>query len=192
MFFNHNVPMTSTSNQENITIRDAHENDARAITAIYKDEVLYRAATFEEEPPTVAEITERLRTVRSGGLPYLVADLAGTVGGYAYVSAYRTRPAYRHSVENSVYVDPRWHRMGIGRALLQALIQHCEAGPWQQMIAVIGDSQNEASVALHSALGFRHVGTLQAVGFKHGRWVDTVLMQRALTSGTTAQGADVS
>jgi L-amino acid N-acyltransferase YncA len=133
--------------------------------------------------PGVAEMTSRWAAVTAGGYPYLVAEIDGTVVGYCYASAYRTRPAYRHTVENSVYVEAARAGRGIGRALLAALIEHCERGPWRQMIAVIGDSGNTASVELHRRAGFRSVGAFQAVGFKHGRWVDTVLMQRAIGSG---------
>jgi phosphinothricin acetyltransferase len=119
-------------------------------------------------------------------LPYLVAELDGRLAGYAYASAYRPRSAYRHTIEDSVYVAEGSGRSGIGFALLTALIERCERGPWRQMIAVIGNSGNAGSIALHARLGFEHVGVLRDVGFKHGRWVDTVLMQRALNTASDA------
>lgn len=166
--------------QPSVQVTDATDADAGAIQAIYADEVLHRAATFEEEPPSVDEMARRMRAVRADGYPYLVARQNNRVVGYSYASAYRARPAYRFSVENSVYIAPDCQRQGIGRALLGALIERCENGPWQQMIAVIGDSANHGSIALHTAMGFEMVGTLRQAGFKHNRWVDTVLMQRSL------------
>jgi phosphinothricin acetyltransferase len=141
--------------------------------------------TFEEEPPSIEEMARRREAITIAGLPYLVANLHERVVGYAYATGYRPRPAYRHTVENSVYVTQAAHRHGIGTALLTALVARCEAGPWRQMVAVIGDSANRGSIALHRRAGFTEVGTLRAVGFKHGRWVDTVLMQRALGTGST-------
>jgi L-amino acid N-acyltransferase YncA len=125
-------------------------------------------------------------------LPYLVAAIDEEVVGYAYASPYRARSAYRFSIENSVYVDHRRHRAGIGRTLLSALIARCEGGGWRQMVAVIGDSANIASIALHERLGFRMVGTLRAVGFKFGRFVDTVLMQRELGAGERTLPAEAA
>jgi phosphinothricin acetyltransferase len=116
-------------------------------------------------------------------LPYLVAEIDGRIAGYSYATPYRARSAYRFSIENSVYVDHAHHRSGVGRALLTELIARCERGDWRQMIAIIGDSGQAASIGLHASLGFRHIGTLQAVGLKFGRWLDTVLMQRALGPG---------
>jgi phosphinothricin acetyltransferase len=166
-------------------IRDATEHDIAAIQQIYGHHVLTGSASFEEVPPAEAEMAARRDSVLRLGLPYLVADDGGTVLGHAYATAYRPRPAYRHTIEDSVYVTTGQHGRGIGRALLAALIARCEAGPWRQMIAVIGDSANTSSVALHQRLGFHHVGTLSNVGFKHGRWLDTVLMQRVLGPGAT-------
>jgi phosphinothricin acetyltransferase len=122
----------------------------------------------------------RRTAVLERGLPYIVAELDGAVVGYSYASAFRPRPAYRFAVENSVYVDESLHGRGIGRALLDALIARCAAGPWRQMIAVIGDSANAASIGLHTRAGFRHVGTLRQVGYKLERWADVVLMQREI------------
>lgn len=166
-----------------ITIRDAAEADLPAIQAIYAHHVLHGFASFEEVPPGTAELAARRAAVLAQGLPYLAAEIDGRVAGYAYAGAYRPRPAYRHTIEDSVYVADGMAGRGIGRALLAALIERCEAGPWRQMVAVIGDSGNAGSIALHEALGFRRTGTLQSVGFKFGRWVDSVLMQRPLGPG---------
>jgi phosphinothricin acetyltransferase len=168
-------------------VRDAREEDMGAVQAIYAHHVLHGAASFEEEAPALAEMQRRRAEVLARGLPYLVAEIGGAVAGYSYASPYRARPAYRFTIENSVYVDQARPRAGVGRALLSALIARCQAGDWQQMVAVIGDSANTASIGLHAALGFRQVGTLHAVGFKFGRWIDSVLMQRALTVSTAAR-----
>jgi L-amino acid N-acyltransferase YncA len=182
-------------------IRDSRETDIAAINAIYAHYVRHSSASFEEEPPSPAEMARRRADVLARGLPYLVATIDDEVVGYAYASPYRARSAYRFSIENSVYVHHRRHRGGIGRALLAALIARCEAdtsgtsghsGHWHQMIAVIGDTANTASIALHERLGFRMVGTFRAVGFKFGRWVDTVLMQRALGAGEDALPGDAT
>ena len=161
-------------------VRDARDDDVAAIQAIYAHHVLHGTASFEEEAPPPAEMMRRRADVLARGLPYLVAEIDGTVAGYSYATPYRTRSAYRFSIENSVYVDHVRHRGGIGRALLNELIARCEQGDWRQMIAVIGDSAHVASIGLHASLGFRTVGTLEAVGFKFGRWLDSVLMQRRL------------
>ena len=165
------------------TIRDGEEADVAAIAAIYHHHVLHGAASFEMEPPDAAEMARRRRTVVDGGYPYLVAEQHGRVVGYAYASAYRPRPAYRNTVENSVYVEPGRERQGIGRVLLAALLEACERRGFRQVVAVIGDSGHEASIGLHRALGFRMVGVLQSAGFKFGRWIDIVLMQRAIGPG---------
>lgn len=167
-----------------VGVRDAEEADMPSVLEIYAPEVLTGWATFEETPPLVAEMRRRRAEVLSAGLPYLVAERDGRVAGYAYATSYRTRPAYRYTVEDSVYVAPWARGQEVGRALLAALVAGCEAGPWRQMVAVIGDSRNAGSVALHASLGFRQAGTFEAVGFKLGRWVDTVLMQRALGAGS--------
>lgn len=167
-----------------ITVRDGSLSDVAEVLRIYTPYVLHGLATFEEVPPTIEEMTKRRNSIITVGLPYLVAINGEEVVGYAYATAYRPRPAYRHTVENSVYVTQAAHRSGVGTALLQALVARCEAGPWRQMVAVIGDSANAGSIAVHRKTGFTHVGTLSAVGFKHGQWVDTVLMQRALSGGS--------
>jgi L-amino acid N-acyltransferase YncA len=156
-----------------------------AVQSIYAHHVLTGLASFEEEAPSLGEMRRRRSDVLRHGLPYLAAEIDGEVLGYAYATPYRARSAYRFSVENSVYVLDGMAGRGIGSALLGALIAHCEAGPWRQMIAVIGDSGNAGSMALHRTLGFRMVGTLRAVGLKRGRWVDTVLMQRELGAGSS-------
>jgi L-amino acid N-acyltransferase YncA len=172
--------MNPTTNAAPRLIRDAHSADAAQIAAIYAHHVLHGLASFEEVPPPESEIAARMRSVLDQGLPYLVMEAQGRVLGYCYATPYRTRSAYRHTLEDSVYVAAGLAGQGIGRALLQALLARCEAGPWRQMVAVIGDSANHPSIGLHQSLGFRVVGTLDAVGFKFGRWVDSVLMQRAL------------
>jgi len=166
-----------------VVVRDARDADLEAVQAIYAHHVLHGLATFEEVPPTIAELGARRASVIGQGLPYLVAEQAGAVVGYCYATSYRPRPAYRYSVEDSVYVADGLAGRGIGVALLAELIARCEAGPWRQMIAIIGDSDNAGSIALHRRLGFAHVGTLRSVGFKLGRWVDSVVMQRALGPG---------
>lgn len=169
-----------------VVVRDATPGDMPAVQAIYAHHVRHGFASFEVEPPGLDEMLARRTAVLAQTLPYLVAELDGKIVGYCYASAYRPRPAYRHTIENSVYVADGLAGRGIGRALLTALIARCETGPWRQMVAVIGDSGNEGSIALHRSLGFEHIGTLKAVGFKFGRWVDSVLMQRALGPGNGA------
>ncbi|MFB9262623.1 GNAT family N-acetyltransferase [Bradyrhizobium erythrophlei] len=169
-----------------ITIRDATETDMADVQRIYEHHVLHGLASFEEVPPTVEELRTRRAAVLAAGLPYLVAEIDGRVAGYSYATSYRPRPAYRHTIEDSVYVSEAMRGRGIGAALLRELIARCEAGPWRQMLAVIGNSGNAGSIALHGRLGFLPVGTLWSVGFKLGQWVDTVLMQRALGPGASA------
>jgi L-amino acid N-acyltransferase YncA len=166
-----------------IVVRDAHEGDTACIQRIYAHYVLNGLATFEEVPPTLEDMCSRREIIQGAGLPYLVAEVDEHTVGYVCAAVYRPRPAYSHTVEDSVYVAEGFHAKGIGRALLSALIERCEAGDWRQMIAVIGGNDNPGSIALHRHLGFQHVGTLKAVGFKLGEWVDTVLMQRALGRG---------
>ena len=164
-------------------VRDATELDMAAVQAIYAHNVLHGRASFEETPPTLDEMLERRRIVLHAGLPYLVAEIAGVIAGYSYAISYRPRPAYRFTIEDSVYIADAYHGRGIGATLLGALIARCSAGPWRQMLAIIGDSGNAASIAVHRRLGFEFVGTLKSVGFKLGMWTDTVLMQRALGAG---------
>ena len=172
---------THSNAQPAITIRDATSADFDAIAPIYAHYVLHALATFEEIPPEPDELRKRHAGIVGAGLPYLVAQANGEVVGYAYATLYRPRSAYRHTIEDSVYVADGWNGRGLGRALLEALIARCEAGPWRQLVAVIGNGhENTGSMALHAKLGFEHVGVLRHVGYKHGGWVDTVLMQRPL------------
>jgi L-amino acid N-acyltransferase YncA len=169
-----------------IPIRPAQPRDLAAITRIYDHAVRHGTASFEIEPPDEREMARRYEALRAGGYPYLVAELDGAIVGYAYAGPYRARAAYRWSVEDTIYVAPSSQRRGIGRALLERLIADAEAGGFRQMIAVIGDSANASSIELHRAAGFRMVGTFDNVGFKFGRWLDSVLMQRPLGTGATA------
>jgi L-amino acid N-acyltransferase YncA len=166
-----------------ITIRSAEPRDIPAITVIYADAVRHGTASFELEPPDEADMAARQKALLAKNFPYLVAERAGAVAGYAYAGPYRTRPAYDWCIEDSIYVAPGCHRQGIGRILLERLIVESEARGFRQMIGVIGDTTNTASVAVHAAAGFRLIGTFQSIGYKHGRWLDTVLMQRALGRG---------
>ena len=168
-----------------LEIRPATEADLPSITAIYDHAVRHGTATFELVPPDLAEMTRRFNVLIEGGFPYFVALLEGRVVGYAYAGAYRPRPAYRFTVENSVYLEPAIHRRGIGLQLLQRLITECTARGYRQMIAVIGDSANAGSIGVHARTGFRLIGTHPNVGFKFGRWLDTVMMQRPLGDGGT-------
>ena len=166
-----------------LEIRPTVAADLPFITGIYDYAVRFGTATFELIPPDLAEMTRRFNTLMDGGFPYLVAALEGRVVGYAYAGAYRPRPAYRFTVENSVYLLPAIHRRGIGMQLLQGLIAESGARGYRQMIAVIGDSANAGSIGVHARTGFRLIGTHPDVGFKFGRWLDTVMMQRALGEG---------
>src|SRR5882757_2911696 len=171
-------------------IRPATEADVPAITAIYQQAVREGTATFELAPPDLAEMMRRYRALVDGGYPYFVAMLDGRVAGYAYAGAYRPRPAYRFTVENSIYLNPSFHRRGIGMLLLERLITECEARGFRQMIAVIGDSANAGSIGVHTKGGFKMIGTHPNVGLKFGRWLDTVMMQRALGEGASTVPAD--
>jgi len=167
-------------------IRAAAAADVGAITAIYAHAVRYGTASFEIEPPDESEMARRLGALTQSGLPYLVAEAAGRVCGYAYAGRYHARIAYRFTLEDSIYVAPDLHGRGIGRALIAALLAEAEALGYRQMIAVIGDSEQVASIALHRAAGFRMVGTFATVGYKFGRWLDCVVMQRPLGLGANA------
>lgn len=166
-----------------ITVRPATTDDLAAITRIYGHAVVHGTASFELEPPDQIEMAKRFALIVDAGFVYLVAEQSGVVVGYAYISAYRPRPAYRFSVENSIYIAPEAKRRGVGQALLFQLIERCTALGFRQMIAVIGDSAQTASIGLHRSQGFTMCGTVRNVGFKHGRWLDQVLMQRALGAG---------
>ena len=166
-----------------VHVRDARDDDMPAVRAIYAHHVLNGLGSFEEEPPSLEDMTARRGAVLAAGLPWLVAELDGNIAGYAYAGPFRARAAYRYTVEDSVYVGEGFARRGVGGALLAELIARCEAGPWRQMLAVIGDSGNHGSLGLHRAHGFSHLGTMKAAGFKFGRWVDVVMMQRPLGEG---------
>ena len=168
-----------------VSIRTARASDIPTITAIYADAVRHGTASFELEPPDEAEMARRQSALLARNFPYIVAELTGAVAGYAYAGPYRDRRAYDWCVEDSLYVAPEFHRKGIGRLLLTRLVAESEARGFRQMLGVIGDSANTASIAVHAAVGFRLIGNFQSIGFKHGRWLDTVLMQRALGSGDT-------
>lgn len=168
-----------------VLIRPARPADMAAITRIYAFAVEHGTATFEIEPPDAAEMMRRHAALAANDYPYLVAERSGLTLGYAYAGPYRARPAYRWSVEDSIYIAPEFHRQGLGSALLERLVVEAQMRGFRQMIAVIGDSAQLPSIAVHAKAGFAHIGTLRAVGFKHGRWLDTVLMQRPLGSGDT-------
>lgn len=164
-------------------VREATEADAPALAAIYGDAVLHGFGTFEEEPPTPADMDGRRRALQDQGLPYLVAEEDGRVLGFAYAGPFRPRAAYRYTLEDSVYVAPEAKGKGVGRTVLTAIIQACETLGVRQLMAVIGDSENAGSIGLHRALGFEQTGVGRSVGFKHGRWVDIVHMQKPLNGG---------
>jgi L-amino acid N-acyltransferase YncA len=170
-------------------VRPANEADAVGLAAIYGHHVLHGFGTFEEKPPSPEQMAGRLAAVARHGLPYLVADDAGAVAGFAYASPFRTRAAYRYTVEDSVYIASDQMGQGIGKTLLSAVIAACEPMGLRQMVAVIGGSDNAGSIGLHRACGFESLGVMRSVGFKAGRWVDVVMMQRALNGGdVTAPG----
>lgn len=164
-------------------IRTATPADVPAIAAIYAPSVLHGTASFELEPPDAAEMLRRYTAIVDGGYPYLVAEIDGRIAGYAYVSAYRTRPAYRYTVENSVYIAADAQGKGVGRLLLARLIEICTAQGFRLMIAVIGDSAHVASMRLHRQAGFTFCGTIHSVGYKFGRWLDSVIMELPLGEG---------
>lgn len=166
-------------------IRPGTEKDAESICHIYSHHVLHGTATFETEPPTVSEMLSRMADVRSKGLPWLVAEVNGQVQGYAYANWFRPRAAFRYCVEDSIYLAPESSGKGLGRALLAELITQCEAAGMRKMVAVIGDSANQASIGLHHAMGFQMVGTMPACGWKLGQWLDIVLMERVLGHGSS-------
>jgi L-amino acid N-acyltransferase YncA len=170
-----------------VTTRPATPDDIAAITRIYAYAVKHGTASFELEPPDEAEMARRMQSLLDGGYPYIIAEIDGALVGYAYAGSYRPRPAYRFSVEDSIYVDTSVQRRGVGRALLQNLIDECERRGFRQMVAVIGDSAQTSSIELHRALGFRMIGVVENVGYKFGRWLDSVNMQRALGAGATTK-----
>jgi len=166
-----------------VVIRDSRDGDLEAIHAIYAHHVRTGLGSFEEVPPDVEELRRRRGLILADRLPYLVAEADGRIAGYAYAGRYRPRSAYRFSVEDSIYVAPDAQRRGVGRLLLQELIERCTRAGYRQMIAVIGDSANHSSIGVHAAAGFAQVALMPAIGFKFGRWVDSVMMQRALGPG---------
>ena len=169
---------------DGLIIREAHEGDLDAITAIYAESVENGTATYELTPPARAEMGQRFAALKAEHYPYITAEQAGTLLGYAYAGPFRARPAYRFMVEDSIYLAPHARGQGVGRKLLAALIEACRANGYRQLTAVIGDgSPTSASVRLHEAMGFSHSGVLKASGYKHGRWLDTALMQLALNGG---------
>lgn len=172
--------MTST-----LTLRDARVEDVPAFQRIYAHHVLHGVGTFEEVPPDVAEMETRFRAITGAGLPWLVADRDGVVLGYAYGSAYHVRSAYRFTIQDSVYVAEEARGQGVGRAVLQALIDRCTEQGYRQMVALVGGTENAGSIGLHTALGFRTCGVVEAVGLKFGRWLDLVMMQKDLGAGRT-------
>ncbi len=173
-----------------LSLRPATPADITAITAIYGPNVRDGIASFEYDPPDAAEMAKRQAAILDAGYPYLVAEIDGAVAGYAYASAYRSRPGYRFACENSVYVAPSAQGKGVGRALLARLVDDCTALGYRQMIAVIGNLGNHGSIALHRAAGFTVVGVLPSIGWKLGRWVDCVLMQRPLGEGDRTSPTD--
>lgn len=175
-----------------LLLRPAHLSDLEAITDIYRDSVENGVASYELTPPTLEEMFGRFKALTDGGYPYVVAeDETGLLLGYAYAGAYRTRPAYRWTVEDSIYLSPLSRGRGIGKLLLGNLIEQCTEMGFRQMIAVIGGA-HPASVHLHRALGFSHCGTIEGSGYKHGRWLDTAIMQLALGAGRTRAPTDKS
>jgi L-amino acid N-acyltransferase YncA len=170
-----------------VSIRAATTADIAAIARIYAHSVRTGTASFELEPPTESEMARRMQALLDGGYPYIAAEIDGALAGYAYAGSYRPRPAYRYSVEDSIYIDPAAQRRGVGRALLLRLIEECERRGFRQMIAVIGDSAQVPSIELHRAAGFRMIGTFENCGYKFGRWLDSVFMQRTLGPGATTK-----
>ena len=170
-----------------VSIRPTTQADIPVITRIYAEAVMNGTASFELEPPDETEMARRMTALLDDGFPYLAAEIGGTLAGYAYAGHYRPRRAYRFSVEDSIYVDPAAQRKGVGRALLTRLIEEAGRRGFRQMIAVIGDSAQNPSIEIHRALGFRMIGAVENVGFKFDRWLDSVLMQRAIGPGATTK-----
>lgn len=166
-----------------LLVRPSADSDLDAIAAIYADAVVNGTASFELDPPDRAEMARRRAALLDGGYPYLVAERSGEILGYAYAGAYRTRPAYRSTVEDSIYVAPRAQGQGVGRTLLTSLIGECEARDFRLMVAVIGDEESHGSIGLHRSMGFALAGIIKGIGYKHGRWLSTVLMHRPLGPG---------
>lgn len=178
------APITGASPHTALIIRDAAPEDMADVQRIYAHHVLHGTATFEEVPPTVDDMLARRTHVVASGMPYLVAVLDNEVAGYCYAAQYRPRVAYRYTIEDSIYLAEGQAGKGLGKALLSALIERCEQGPWRQMIAVIAGNNNLSSIGLHRSMGFTHAGTQIATGFKFNQWIDVVFMQRALGPGS--------
>ena len=168
-----------------VNVRESVDADIPRITEIYGRSVREETASFELTEPDEAEMARRRLALIDAGYPYLVAEINGRIGGYAYAGAFRPRPAYKLTVENTVYVDPDIQRGGIGRALMERIIEECERRGFRQMIAIVGGSQHIASIEFHKSLGFSDAGTVKSVGYKHGKWLDTVYLQLALGPGDT-------
>ena len=164
-------------------IRPATNDDIPAAAAIYAEAVENGTGSFELKPPTPAEMARRFKELVEAGYPWLVAENGGTIVGFAYAGPYRERPAYRHTVQDAIYLAPSARGQGVGRALLAAVIDEAERLGFRQMIGIVGDSANRASIQLHASLGFMPIGVLHDVGWKHGRWLDTVMMQLSLGKG---------
>ena len=177
---------------DSVVIRPSREGDVPEIAEIYRYHVLHGPASFEEIPPDPDELASRRRDILDRGLPYLVAERSGHVLGYCYAAPYRTRSAYRFTLEDSIYIDQAEVGHGLGRALLAAVLDRCAELGYRQMVAVIGGSDTWPSIRLHAALGFTRIGVLPAVGFKFGCWVDIVLMQRALGPGETTAPVEIA
>ncbi len=173
-------------------IRPSRDEDVPAITAIYAHHVLHGTGTFETEPPSIADMRTRRADVLSKGLPYLVAEQDGKIAGFAYGNWFKPRPAYRYSVEDSIYLAPDQHGQGLGRALLAELLARCEAVGIRKVMAIVGDSANAGSIGVHQALGFTQVGTIDACGWKFGAWRDIVIMQKTLGLGDTQPPLDLA
>ncbi len=188
-------PSTHESNLELLTnmplIRPSRDEDIPAITAIYAHHVLHGTGTFETEPPNVADMAMRRADVLSKGLPYLVAEQGRKIAGFAYGNWFKPRPAYRYSVEDSIYLAPDLHRKGLGRALLAELLARCEAVGIRKVMAIVGDSTNAGSVGVHRAVGFTQVGTINSCGWKFGAWRDIVIMEKTLGLGDTQPPLDL-
>ncbi len=173
----------NTPAPDEIVIRDVEDGDMAAIREIYALQVLHGVSSWEEEPPSLADMISRRNAVVKAGYPYRVAIRDARVTGYAYASSYRPRPGYRYTVENSVYVAEHAQRSGIGKLLLEDLIEVCTKMNFRQMIAVVGDSDNAMSIDFHVKMGFRKIGVIKSIGFKFGRWLDSVVMQLPLGDG---------
>lgn len=169
--------------RKSLIIRDVSDDDMGAIQEIYADEVINGVSSWEEKPPSLEEMIARRNCLIAAGYPYRVAELDQQITGFSYVSSYRSRVSYRYTVENTIYIDKNHRGHGTGRRLLKDLIERCEAQGYRQMVAVIGDSGNQASINFHRQMGFNEAGIIHSIGFKFGRWMDSVIMQKSLGKG---------